>query len=107
VKAVTVIRDTPKMRGNTDTCVQNAIAAHRQAATACARPRGEALDRDPAVLAARRHPPRVRVVDLTPFFCDSRRCFPVIGGVLVYKDSTHLTSVFGKTLGPYLLRALG
>jgi hypothetical protein len=47
---------------------------------------------------------RVRLVDLTRFFCDARRCFPVIGGVLVNKDVTHVTAVFGATLGPYLLR---
>ena len=31
VKRITVIRDTPKMRGDTDTCVQQAISAHRRA----------------------------------------------------------------------------
>ncbi len=46
-------------------------------------------------------------LDLTRDFCDSRLCFPVIGGALVSKDATHLTSVCGRTLGPYLLRALG
>jgi hypothetical protein len=30
----------------------------------------------------------------------------VIGGVLVYKDQNHLTEVFGKTLAPYLARAI-
>jgi hypothetical protein len=50
--------------------------------------------------------PRVRVLDLTPFFCDARRCYPVIGGVLVYKDSTHLTGLYARTLGPYLERAV-
>ena len=57
--------------------------------------------------AASRRPNRVDYVDLTKFFCDSRQCFPVIGGALVYKDATHITSVYGRTLGPYLLRALG
>ena len=107
VKRITVIRDTPKMRGDTDTCVQQAISAHRRAGPACALPRSDALDRDAAVAAAQRHPPRVRYVNLTRFFCDSSRCFPVIGGALVYKDATHITSVYGRTLGPYLLRALG
>ena len=107
VKRITVIRDTPKMRGDTDTCVQQAISARRQAGAACALPRSSSLDRDPAVSAAQRHPPRVRYVNLTRYFCDSSRCFPVIGGALVYKDATHITSVYGRTLGPYLLRALG
>ncbi|MEA2497399.1 MAG: hypothetical protein QOJ29_5310, partial [Thermoleophilaceae bacterium] len=107
VKRITVIRDTPKMRGDTDTCVLRAMSAHKRAGVACALPRRESLIRDPAVGAARRHPPRVRYVDLTRYFCDSRKCFPVIGGALVYKDATHITSVYGRTLGPYLLRALG
>jgi hypothetical protein len=48
----------------------------------------------------------VRAVDLTRFFCDRRRCYPVIGGALVFKDPTHLTGVFATTLAPYLLRAI-
>jgi hypothetical protein len=46
------------------------------------------------------------VVDLTHFFCGPRRCFPVVGGVLVFKDASHITSVFARTLGPFLLRIL-
>ena len=102
-----MIRDTPKMRGDTDTCVQQAISAHRRAGTVCAVPRSSSLDRDPAVSAAARRPNRVDYVDLTKFFCDRRECFPVIGGALVYKDATHITAVDGRTLGPFLLRALG
>jgi hypothetical protein len=30
----------------------------------------------------------------------------VVGGVLVYKDENHLTPLFARTLGPYLLRAV-
>jgi peptidoglycan/LPS O-acetylase OafA/YrhL len=107
VKRITVIRDTPKMRGDTDTCVQQAMSAHRRAGPACAQPRSAALDRDPAVTAAHKRTDRVGYVDLTRYLCDSRQCFPVIGGALVYKDATHITSIYGRTLGPYLLRALG
>ena len=49
---------------------------------------------------------RVQGVDLTRFICDTRRCFPVVGGALVYKDEHHLTTVFATTLGPYLQRAV-
>ena len=48
--------------------------------------------------------PRVRTVDLTRYFCDARRCFPVIGGALVCRDQNHLTATFSTTLGPFLLR---
>ena len=50
------------------------------------------------------HSKRIHVIDLSRFFCDATRCPPVIGGVLVYKDLTHITSEYGKTLAPYLER---
>jgi SGNH domain (fused to AT3 domains) len=104
---IVVIRDTPKARGSTLGCVERALAAGRQAARACANPRRRALDRDAAVVAARRlHDPRVEVLDLTEIFCGRRTCLPVIGGALVYHDSTHLTPEFAATLGEPLLRRL-
>ena len=48
---------------------------------------------------------RVRLADLTRFMCDARRCFPVVGGALVYKDEHHMTTVFARTLWPYLAAA--
>jgi hypothetical protein len=67
-------------------------------------PRAAALDPDAAVAAAQRlESSRVQVADLTRYFCDARRCYPVIGGALVHKDLHHMTAVFVTTLGPYLL----
>jgi hypothetical protein len=105
VKHIVVIRDNPNVGGHTDVCVQQTIDRHRAAGTACALPRSRSLNRDAAAVAAQRlHSPRVQVVDLTRFMCDSARCYPVVGGALVYKDATHLTSVFATTLAPYLLQ---
>jgi hypothetical protein len=103
VEHIVVIRDTPKVHGNTDTCVQQALSEARRPGRACAVPRRGALDRDPAAeAAARLGSPRVRTVDLTRFFCDRRRCYPVIGGALVFKDPTHLTVVYARSLAPFL-----
>jgi peptidoglycan/LPS O-acetylase OafA/YrhL len=108
VKHIVVIRDNPNVGGHTDVCVQQAIAKHRNAGQACALSRSKSLNADAAATAARRlDSPRVQVIDLTPFMCSSSQCFPVVGGALVYKDATHLTAVFAKTLSPYLGRALG
>lgn len=107
VAHIVVIRDTPKGRADTNACVQRAIARREPAGPRCAVPRGRALDRDPAIAAAARlRSPRVQTVDLTRFFCDGRECFPVVGGVLVRRDNTHLTGLFSSTLGPFLLRAV-
>jgi hypothetical protein len=105
VRRIIVIRDTPKTTRGSHACIERAVTAGRPPGSACARSRKAALDRDPAAVAAvRMRSRRVRLVDLTRFFCDARRCFPVIGGALVNKDITHITAVFGATLGPYLQR---
>ena len=107
VGRIIVIRDNPTVDADTDTCIERALAEHRDAGHTCALVRDRAIDPDPAATAAARTAsPRVQLVDLTPFFCDRRQCFPVIGGVLVYKDTTHLTGLYAQTLGPYLLRAV-
>ena len=106
IRRIVVIRDTPRSSAASALCVQRAFAAKRAAARRCSRPRAEALHSDPAVAAARRmRSPRVHAIDLSSFFCDAERCFPVVGGAFVYKDLDHISTVFARTLGPYLLRA--
>jgi hypothetical protein len=105
VEHVVVIRDTPEIHFDTLDCVSRAIARRRPAGRVCAVPRAGAIAPDPAATAAVQiQDPRFQVADLTPFFCDDERCYPVVGGVLVYKDITHITPLFAKTLGPFLLR---
>ena len=102
---VVVIRDTPKMHGDTLACVERAMSSHQRAGDRCGVARSTALEADPAqVAAARSRSDRAQAIDLTGFFCDRRRCPPVIGGALVYKDVSHLTDVYATTLGPFLLR---
>jgi hypothetical protein len=43
---------------------------------------------------------------MTRYFCNATSCPPVIGGALVQKDLHHLSVVFVRTLGPYLLEAV-
>ena len=105
VEQVVVLRDTPKVLGDTDTCVERAIERRRPAGKACRVARADALTVDSAAVAGRGLR-AVQVVDLTPFFCDRRFCYPVVGGALVFKDQNHLTETFSKSLGPYLSRAI-
>ena len=107
VKRIVVIRDTPIVGFQANECVRKAKADKRNAGSVCAVKRSEALREDPAVVAARRlDSPRVRVIDMTRYLCSKKRCFPVIGGALVYKDDQHMTDVFATTLGPFLGRAI-
>lgn len=105
VQRIVVIRDNPTDRTRTHDCVRHAMAKRRPAGHACGVPRRRVLARDAEVAAAKRlRAWGVRVVDLTRYFCNRRRCLPVVGGVLVHKDVDHLTQQFARTLGPFLLR---
>jgi hypothetical protein len=107
VTHIIVLRDTPKAPVGTPQCIDRAIAQHRPAGAACRMPRREVMDPDAAAVAATRmRSPRVQLIDLSRYFCDSRWCYPVIGGALVQKDWNHLSSVFMSSLGPYLQRQL-
>ena len=101
-RRIVALRDTPRFRGDTDSCITRALGRRQAAGTRCAVSRAFALARDPIVTAAARA--GVPVLDLTPFFCDSR-CYPVIGGALVVRDANHMTGTYSSTLGPYVVRA--
>jgi hypothetical protein len=107
VTHIVVIRDIPYVHEDTLECIERAIARHRYAATACAVRRRTATHSDPDFVAARRlRSPRVPVIDLTRLLCDERKCYPVVGRVLAYRDADHLTRAFAETAGPYLYQAL-
>ncbi len=46
------------------------------------------------------------LVDLNSLICGPSRCAPVVGNVIVYLDSHHLTRTYTRTLEPYLQRKL-
>jgi hypothetical protein len=107
VKRIVVIRDTPKFLHDTDTCIERAVKRRKDPGSACARPRKDALDPDPAIAAAAKMPrSRMQTVDLTRYFCSAAKCFPVVGGALVLRDTTHMTGVFSASLGTFLGRAV-
>lgn len=108
IARIIVIRDVPFVTVPQLACVERAIARRLDAGTKCAAPRRRALHHDPDVVAARRlQSPRVGVVDLTHFFCSRRWCYPVVGGALAFRDdSSHITQVFARTLGPFLLAGI-
>ncbi|MEJ7804172.1 MAG: SGNH hydrolase domain-containing protein, partial [Candidatus Limnocylindria bacterium] len=105
VTRIIVLRDTPKRSLRTLDCIEAGIAARRPVDTACAVPRANVLPPDPqAVATSRARGSRIRLADLSAFFCSSRLCSPVVGGVLVNKDQDHMTTAFSLSLGPFVLR---
>ena len=107
VREIVVLRDTPVARERTPDCVERAMRRKRPAGAACAIPRRIAIRRDHAAIAAvRPGTGRVHLIDFTRFMCSPKLCYPVVGGVLVHKDITHMTPLFASTLGPFLLSSV-
>jgi hypothetical protein len=44
----------------------------------------------------------VPLVDMTDYFCDDDTCYSVVGDVVVYADSNHISGTYAKTLAPFL-----
>lgn len=103
VRHIVVLRDIPVPDLSTGRCVGQAITQHEPAGAACGLPRSSALQPDAEATAAYDDEPRATVIDMTGFFCGLTLCPPVIGGVLVYKDGSHMTNLYSTTLGPFLL----
>jgi hypothetical protein len=101
-KKVFVIEDVPLTSGQS---VPDCVAAHLADADPCAVARSDALAWDPVVDAAAASP-EVRLVDLTPAFCDEELCHAVVGGLIAYRDPHHLSATFALTLIPRLRAAL-
>ena len=99
--AVVVILDNPSPGGES---VYECVAAHLHELAACAFDRAEGIARSgqPVQLAAAAQVPGVHTVDLTDHICPDPMCVPVIGNVLIYRQGSHLTDAYVRTLTPTL-----
>ena len=98
--SVVVTVDPPRVTFDVPDCVSE----HPRALSRCAFDRGPAVARAQAVAGAARAVPGVRVLDPADLLCLADVCPSVIGDVLVYRNSGHLTASFAATLGPWLGR---
>ena len=42
------------------------------------------------------------IIDPTPLICPQQLCLPVIGGVLLYRDGSHITATYVRSMIPFL-----
>jgi len=83
----------------------NCIEANPGDPLACSTTRAEGVVPDAEADAVAGAPDGVHLIDLTDRFCDQERCYAVVGDVMVYRDSSHLTQEYSTLLMPYLGRA--
>jgi SGNH domain-containing protein len=102
VPRVAVIVDPPKPPWDIPDCVSRALHKLRR----CAFRRGPAVARANAMAAGARRVRGVRVIDASGRFCLPELCPAVIGNVLVYRRTGHITATYAATLAPWLERRL-
>lgn len=96
---VLAIRDTPDAGRDVPGC----IAERGDDYPSCDGARQRWLPHDPVVDAVERvGGDRLHLADLSDRFCGPKVCTPVIGGVIAYLDSNHMTATYAQTMAPYL-----
>ncbi|WP_234401756.1 acyltransferase family protein [Thermobifida halotolerans] len=93
---VVALRDTPTTRSRVVECVD----LHSPDVDPCTRERDTALrGEDPQVIAAEEgRVGDVHIVDMNDRFCLDNNCPAVIGNVIVYRDSHHITATYSRLL---------
>jgi len=92
-----VIRDTPASSSDVPSCVSEDL----QNLDKCAFERVHDWNLEFDVRAAQRSP-YAHLIDITDEICPGDLCRAVIGNALVYRDKTHLTATFARTLSPWI-----
>jgi peptidoglycan/LPS O-acetylase OafA/YrhL len=96
-----VIRDTPTSASDVPGCVSEDL----QNLDSCAFPRDRDRNKEFDARAARAAP-GTKLIDITPEICPQDLCRAVIGNALVYRDKSHLSATFARTLAPGIERDL-
>jgi len=103
ITKVFAVRDNPRMLVDPPTCVE-------ESPDECSKPRVDSLAEIPPWENTENIPNNVIFADMSDYFCDEDTCSPVIGNVLVYRDTHHLTASYVKTMAPaleeHLIKAL-
>jgi hypothetical protein len=95
---VVALHETPEMSHVIPDC----LSSHGATVAGCSTPRHRAVVADPPQVIATRALPAVPLVDMVPDICGPQTCAPVVGNVVVYRDSHHLTNTYTRTLAPFL-----
>jgi peptidoglycan/LPS O-acetylase OafA/YrhL len=99
---VIALRDNPKVEFEAPECVE----LHGEDEEKCGLLRAQALEVPSPTEMLANPPSNVRFIDLSNYFCDERKCPPVIGNVMVYRHYAHVTATYVMSLEPMLTRAM-
>jgi peptidoglycan/LPS O-acetylase OafA/YrhL len=96
-----VIKDTPVSTSDVPGCVSEKLQHLDSCAFPLVHDKSKEFDARAAEAA-----PDTHLIDVTPEICPSGLCRAVIGNALVYRDKSHLTATYARTLAPSIERDL-
>jgi hypothetical protein len=100
---VVPIEESPEMYVDVPDCLSGVSGSVQACSVAAAK----ALPANPStVTAARELGGAVDLIDMNSLICGPVECRPVVGNVVVYRDSHHLTSTYSRSLAPFLEQRL-
>jgi hypothetical protein len=84
--------------------VYECVAEHPDDLAACTFDKQTGIKSSSALqyLAAAERVPGTRTLDIRDAICPEETCVPVIGGVLVYRQTSHITNTYAQSLKPVL-----
>jgi len=97
---VVALQDNPLARPDIVQCVEREGV---RGADECALPLERAFAGYDALSAAVEQTPGSALVTIRDFLCDDVDCSPVVGNVVVYRDVSHMTQTFVRTLSPFVI----
>ncbi|MEU0314590.1 acyltransferase family protein [Nocardioides sp. NPDC006273] len=100
--AVVGIKETPEMGTDIPDCLSKPGAKPSD----CDRKRSKAIGSGMPVEVAAKQVPRATFIDLNDQLCGPKWCKPVVGNIVVYIDSHHITKTYGLTAGERLVDEL-
>jgi SGNH domain (fused to AT3 domains) len=96
--AVVAIQESPETGSDQPQC----LTAHRGNPDKCQVPTKQAVISNAPTVVAAHQVPAASLVDMNSLICGSKTCSPIVGNVLVYRDTHHLTATYVRTMTPYL-----
>jgi peptidoglycan/LPS O-acetylase OafA/YrhL len=100
---IVAVRDNPRHSEDPLDCLER---ARDIGPTTCAVKEKDALGNFDAFAKTAGTVKGSTLLDLSDYYCRDGICPSVIGGVTVYRDITHLTQTYSRTLAPYIHREL-
>lgn len=84
--------------------VPDCLSKNPDNSMACSRPVADAVPKTlPLAAASEKLKSRgVLYMPMRDFFCDRTTCYAVVGGLITYRDSTHISTQYSAAMAPYI-----